>query len=109
LIYHEWATNDVGVLLDDFSGGRTQEEIEIQYTADGSVGKLVWSQIDIHPIAIQQEHAVGSDSAGSARGVLQFQIKRMRPCCRKHGRENVCVYMCVCVCALGGACEYHKD
>ena len=51
--YHIRFANKVGVLLDHLAWGRTQEEIKIQDSADGSVGQGVVAQEQIHAVAVQ--------------------------------------------------------
>ncbi len=56
--YHVRPADQFGVLVDHVRGRGAEHEEEVQHSTDGAVGEGRRAEIDVHAVAVKQEHAV---------------------------------------------------
>jgi hypothetical protein len=61
------AADELGVLVDDVERGGAGEEVEVEHAADDLVGEVRPAVLDVHAVAVEQEHPVRRACAGSGR------------------------------------------
>lgn len=78
--HHGWKADDVRVLLGDLDGVGAGEEVEVENTTDDIVLETVLlagvAEFDVHPVGVQEKHAVGARGAVlKVDGVVPVQVR----------------------------------
>ena len=69
------AADELGVLVDDVERRGSGKEVEVEHAADDLVGEVGAAVLDVHAVAVEQEHAMRGAAAGG--GVAHVEVERV--------------------------------
>eukprot|EP00128_Syssomonas_multiformis_P009240 Colp12_sorted_trinity150504_noHs@21458 len=74
---HGRAADDAEVLLDDIAGSRAHEDVEVEDTTDHLEAEVVLAKLDIHGIAVAEEHtmSLARHTLVDVEGVRTIEVK----------------------------------